>query len=174
MDNTSRLLKYLNATRGASSEEDYSDLYAVLEPTSSAEEMGEVYENVLGYNPVTYFDVTFISDAIMKGCEALPEKYAAKLIDKKDEIISLTMEGFTDDKRTLLTTTLLDIVDEYLPNDEMALFVKALGEECYTFSEDDNDDYLDDEYSDSENDLPEYLREEMETDDDDFYEEEED
>ena len=141
MDNTSKLLNYLNATRSASSEEDYNELFALLDP-STEDEMGGIYESVLGYNPIKYFDIQFLSDAITKGCESLPEEYMATIVDNKDEIITLTMDYFTDNKGEILTDILSEILEKYLPTAEIKKFINATGFEYETFIDDDDDEKI--------------------------------
>jgi hypothetical protein len=63
MKTTKLLLDYIVASATSHSEEDQSYLMKLMTPSADRDEMGEVYNNLLGYNPITYFDEQDLSRA---------------------------------------------------------------------------------------------------------------
>lgn len=56
------MLKFIQMVRDANSEEDITSLMDLMNPTDDADEMGNKYNEVLGYNPITYFDEIKVRD----------------------------------------------------------------------------------------------------------------
>lgn len=88
---TNVLLKYINATVTADSEADEALLLEMLRPTEDRVEMGKIYQNVLGYNPIEYFDEKYLERKYDEILETAPESLKGELQEKKDNIINEVM-----------------------------------------------------------------------------------
>ena len=52
-----KMIKLINDARNSYSEDDYDDLLNIMHPENyKDDEMEKIYEDQLGYNPLTYFD----------------------------------------------------------------------------------------------------------------------
>lgn len=81
------LLDYINRTATASNEDDIDYLLSLMSPTDDREEMGQRYNDVLGYNPLTYFDERHLDKAYDMILRIAPKSLRDELVEKKDKII---------------------------------------------------------------------------------------
>jgi len=86
-----KALLYLNKTVHADSEDDLDFLFDLMKPTDDREEMGKIYENSIGYNPLDYFDEKDLRKKFKGILEAAPVSVKSELKDKEDSIISRTI-----------------------------------------------------------------------------------
>lgn len=89
----------------ASSEADVTELLKVMNPTTE-EEMGPVYQQVIGYNPITYFDEKIVNEQIDKVLPYAPNKAGQILVNKRSEIVELAMKNYKMTKPTFLQSCL--------------------------------------------------------------------
>lgn len=78
-------------TTMACDEDDVTRLYRLLNPTTR-EEMGIVYNETIGYNPVTYFDKREAEDYFNILMLDAPQSVRASLQNKRDEIVEAVIE----------------------------------------------------------------------------------
>lgn len=64
MSKRDELMAYITATATADSEEDVERLLSIFNPVEDRQEMGKVFDNVLGYNPITHYDMKDIMAVI--------------------------------------------------------------------------------------------------------------
>lgn len=122
------MLKFIEMVREANSEEDVTTLMDIMNPTDDESEMGEKYKEVLGYNPITYFDEIKVEKALID----LSEKYPSIDIasdDEAEECLSLisnykeqTVVRFVYDTVRLALES--DSEDPSCPDDETKAEIK--------------------------------------------------
>ena len=119
MNNTKSLLEYITLSATANSEEDQAFLMTLLSPSSDRTEMGMIYNNLLGYNPVSYFDeqdLSRIYDGILdsekfKKASVKVKEFLAN--DKnKNTIIERTLSLLEDDREDYLVDLLIDTIKD--------------------------------------------------------------
>ena len=93
------LMAYITTTASASSEEDINKLLLMMAPSDSKGEMGEIYSEVLGYNPISYFDRQYLEKQYDELLTIAPSTYYDDLIVKRPEIIDrvMTVKNVVDD-----------------------------------------------------------------------------
>lgn len=183
-----RALDEFIATVTSTSEEDVDKVLKLLNPTSE-NEMGEVYEATLGYNPITYFDEKAVAATLDKIIDAAPNKAGQILTDKKEEVVANTIKYFSYGKIGMLETMLEKAVNEVVPSeiwdgDEIRKAFDTIESESLDslyLSGDDDDDEDDDESlnrfddeDDDENDEIEFEAGDSDEDDSDDYDDDED
>lgn len=151
-------LQQLIDTISANSEEDVTKLLQMMNPTS-AEEMGPIYIDVLGYNPIKYFDEKIIERQIDKLIPYAPNKAGQILVNKKKEIIKTTLDLYDQTKETWIQGSLLAAIRDFISEEEW-------DDEELDEAFDDMDDALYD--SDEEDDESEYTEEDSDEEDELF------
>lgn len=86
-----RLLGYINNTVTAASEDDVDQLLLLMSPKDDKEEMGELYSNVLGYNPITHYDRQFIERKFDEMFDIAPVSFHESLVSNRENIINRVM-----------------------------------------------------------------------------------
>jgi C-terminal processing protease CtpA/Prc len=156
---TKTLLDYISATSSANSEEDQVLLMTLMKPTSDRDEMGEVYECLLGYNPITHFDeqdlnkvyVDIIaSECFQKAPHSVKEYLASE--ENKNELIKRALSLLDDEHDDYLQDIMVDII-----KDETSWeFAMPDCEDIVSFEEEeDGEDLCDEEDEPDEEDVEE-------------------
>lgn len=111
----SRLNDLLNIVT-ANSEENIDDFLELLKPDNkSTEEMGSIYEETIGYDPITYFDKVSLNNMIdiIKDLPETPEAVVEALDDSRTEIIESAFNIFNENKiDTFLPAALEEAIEE--------------------------------------------------------------
>ena len=130
----------------ASGEEGYDNLFKIMEPTDERDEMGPIYEEALGYNPITYYDVKDIEKLI----DDVESDTVREMINEhKDEIIDTVLEmrrdSLVDDFGNAVTLILG--IDEFKVGDAVITKIEggALIDHPADTESEDNDDNEEDE-----------------------------
>lgn len=150
---------YLMRTVTAESEDDVDYLLKLMHPSDDRFEMGEVYNNTLGYNPINYFDEQYLKKVYDRVVQNAPESLVFKLQKRKDEIIEKVLMRKLSNIDEYLYQILLTVIEEetgWIDSD-----LEALRPTIENFDLDDDDEELFDEDDDSFDD--------DEDDDDDDY-----
>lgn len=130
-------LNEIIAIVNANSEEDVSDLLTLMSPGNTPkEEIQETFEEVIGYDPLSYFDKKELGeklDSMIENHET-PEDVAEDLADQKDEIVDAAYEIFDDSKSDYLNEALNEAIEE------------KVGYVADPDNDDDSNDDFDDEY----------------------------
>lgn len=138
----------------ATNEEEYEDILRLSTPEEfdSRDEFEECFIDVLGYNPMSYFDNKLVDEEFDEIVEKAPISIQAQLRDKKTEIIGRTLDYCRDVNDTVLHKILVEVVkdtvgwkpieDEDVSLDECIL-MNIFGEDVNTddASDDEDDDY---------------------------------
>lgn len=146
------MLSFIEMVRGANSEEDVNSLLEIMNPSDDPNEMGEKYEEVLGYNPITYFDEVKVRKIMESVCERYPD-------------ISFDIDGLVKDVNEAVAESREQIIVQYVhsavigtadeEDNNIDSIVKNIIAEKLNVSEeyvssvigefDDDDEYIDDE-----------------------------
>ena len=126
----------------ANSDESIDDLLVMMAPeNNSKEEIQETFENLLGYDPTTYFDKKIVNDQIddITMSNDTPEDIVTSIEDSKEDIINETIDDYENKKHAQLKESLYQVLEDRFgwcpqPDD---------GEDD---SEDDDDDDSDDDF----------------------------
>lgn len=155
------LLNYINATVNAHSENDMEPLLSLLRPTEDREQMGAIYEQTLGYNPISFFDIKYLEKKFDEIVETAPEDLKDELRDKKEAIIHQVMlhkDNLNDEY--LLYLLVSEIASESgwtNPNFKVDINVAIADEmsngESFEVIDDIDDEEVDDDGEDDEDDF---------------------
>lgn len=166
----SNFMEYLKKTISAESEEDLEYLYKALRPSNDREEMSEVYKEVLGYNPLTYFDHSDIEELYNEIVEMAPDSLRDSLIEDRNDIIQTTMDRKEKLHGEYLLSLLMLVIKEetgWVPKKyEDVYSVRSLMEE-FDLPDDLDDDIYDEDEEDDEEDFL-YMVDDEEDDEDEF------
>lgn len=130
-------LNEIIAIVNANSEEDVSDLLTLMSPDNTPkEEIQETFEEVIGYDPLSYFDKKELGEKLNSMIEdrETPKDVAEDLADQKDEIVDAAYEIFDDSKSDYLDEALNEAIEE------------KVGYVADPDNDDDSNDDFDDEY----------------------------
>lgn len=147
---TKTLLDYIQETVTASSECDLDHLMILMRPTEDREEMGAAYNELLGYNPITYFDEKYLHREYANIISRAPSYIKETLRDKEDQIIEQAMDKYDSLRDDFLVKVLAKVVMDETGWDDPEL---SAGE----FElDDDGDDPVEEEDGDldGDNDFP--------------------
>lgn len=90
-----RLRDYIINGMGISSESELDEvIQSLMNPSDDRDEMGEVFMETLGYNPVTHFDYSDTSRMLRELIKSIPEEYAdikADIEYDRDEILDIVV-----------------------------------------------------------------------------------
>ena len=127
------MLKFIEIVRGANDEEDVNSLLEIMNPSDDSIEMGEKYNEVLGYNPITYFDETKVRN-IMK---TVSERYPNVSFDV-DELIKDVNDAVAEAREQIIIqyvhSAVVSSVDD---DDNIDSIVKNIISEKMNVSEED-------------------------------------
>ena len=91
----------------ANGEEGLETLFRIMEPEDDRDEMGTVFEDTIGYNPITYYDEKDI-DALIE--DVTEESIREMIKERHDEIVEETLknhrESIVDDFANAVITVL--------------------------------------------------------------------
>lgn len=167
MKKSAALLSYINATVSASSEQDVDYLLKIMSPSNDRDEMGKLYDEILGYNPITHFDKEDIRSMLKKCEEKAPDPVATTIKQQEDYIINETLAKYNEGRDNRLAMDLCNVIknitgwlpdiNELIPNgsrideDGDGFEDDSYDEELFNseeeFGDDDDYDYDGDDYS---------------------------
>ena len=89
IDENLPFLRNLGLASEAHSEEDLDPLFELLDPSPDAREMGKKFNEVIGYNPITYYTESTARDVFAQVCTSLESypKTVQALTESEDSII---------------------------------------------------------------------------------------
>lgn len=120
----SRMDDLIKIVTASNEEESFEDLLTLMNPDShSKEEIQETYEEVFGYDPVTYYDRTALKQMLdhMKLSNDVPNDVLTILEEESDSIIEDAISRFESDREDHLSDALNAVIEErtgYNPNGE--------------------------------------------------------
>lgn len=159
------LLDFMMRVSSASLDDACDDIVKMADPGSFSDkrDMQEHFDEVLGYDPITYFPRKFLEDKLRELAEIAPFSVREQIYAKTETIIQQSLECVDDLDASILTKVLSGVL-EYNVGWNSGLDDGVTIEDCISMSlygdqyegtEDEidlSDDSEDDEYSDSEED----------------------
>lgn len=122
-----KYLEFLKKAATADEGSDLDDLFAVFEPEGkSRAQMGEVYNEALGYNPITHFDVEELSGVMSTILENADPAFITAIKPKRKSIIDRAMEIFEVERTETLKRCLAKAGKELLSDELGRMFSEAL------------------------------------------------
>lgn len=162
------MIQYLSGLATADSDADVDALLKIYNPLDDRAEMGKVFQDTLGYNPITHYDITDINsilDKVINDVES--DKVAKKLGSKKDEIILRARAIYEENREKNMKAALQQAISEYIEDMEQVnsiLEYDAPARPKVSDDEDDDEGYSAVASEDDEEDEEEGLK--IDTDDD--------
>lgn len=99
----------------ANSEEDVDDLISLLTPDScDAGELGETFESVIGYDPISYYDKKRLESLIddIKDNGDTPEDVSEYINSSKEELVNDAYDDFDDHRDEYLEQSLNRVIED--------------------------------------------------------------
>lgn len=145
MSEKSKLLEYVTRTATANDEKDVEVILKLMHPVDDPDEMGETFEDVLGYNPIVYYDEKTIEDLLKTGSESLSEASKEIIREHSSEIISEVLNHYQMKKEKHLAESMVAVIRNFIEDDDVAIIADALSEALgiqipFESDEDDDDD----------------------------------
>lgn len=104
------IMEFLTATATADSEKHVQEnLLKLFNPAESREDMGKVYNDVLGYNPINHFDREELKELLDMALNAMADEHpsAAENVAKhRGVIVDRALEAFENDRTDTFRTIL--------------------------------------------------------------------
>lgn len=151
-----KLLDFMIRCNNATEDDVSEDLIRMADPNSfdSRDEMGSHFEECLGYNPMEYFDRKTIDEQFDDVLKDAPYSVQDQLRNKRDEIITRTLECSEDIGDTVLRKVFVSVIKDTIGWQPVEDTEVSL-DECISmaiFGEDidDSDDYDTDDDDDEE------------------------
>lgn len=140
--NRSEILKILGEVATANTEADLESFLSVFNPVNNRKKMGEIYKENLGYDPITYFDMSDILKLIDKAMACMSSKTAEAVKTNEELIVNETLKILNKDHASRLKSALAHVISPYLfTTDEKTKVGELLiGESLETDHDDDGDD----------------------------------
>ena len=112
------IIAYLTRTATADSETDVEAFMKVFNPVDDRKEMGKVYQEALGYNPITHYDIKDIIWYIEGAIGRMSKAAAEKVAKSKDSIAKKAAKLYEDRREENLKTAVADVLVNYLTDED--------------------------------------------------------
>ncbi len=113
-----KYLEFLKKAATADSETDLNGLFAIFEPEGKTRaEMGEAFNEALGYNPITHFDVEELSGVMETVLEHADPDFISAVKPKRRLLINRAMEIYDVERTETLKRCLAKAGKELLDED---------------------------------------------------------
>ena len=129
---------------GANSEENVDDMLMLLSPDAvSKEEIQQTFEDVIGYDPTSYFDVKEIHNRVDKIMNTdIPEEVSEFLESDRQLVVQESFEVFEENKPKYFDESIAEVILDKTGHDIME------DAESDTDDDDDNDFDVDEDETD--------------------------
>lgn len=145
MSKTAKLLSIISSAKDDDLYEEFVQVTEV-ENIETKKELGELWSDLIGYNPIEYHDRQLLDSAYEAILKFIPEKSMKhQMEDKKDEIIDNVIDNMYQIGETVLINELFKEISKYLPSFDDINFEKEFleylksEEDCFEF-----EDFVDD------------------------------
>lgn len=181
--NRSAYMAFLTGAATADCEADLDELLRVFNPVSSRDEMGEIFESTLGYNPITHYDMQDILAAIDLALESMSASGKERVESERDRISKRAQIIYEDNRLRHINEAVVSALADVLNSEDAnAVSIALTGVSIPILDADDDDDEdgigagVDDEEDDdlSVDDLEEPLLGGEDDDDGPLFEEDDD
>lgn len=135
------MMAYLTATATADSESDVQALLRLFNPVNSRAEMGGIYEETLGYNPITHYDIQDVIAVLDDAMDHVSSNSVSIFIKHKDEIVEKAMQIYEEKRLEHIKEAVALAMLDFLPTDDAsALSLYLTGNDITLGDFDDGDD----------------------------------
>lgn len=157
--NRTEMLKYLSDTATASCEADVEEFLKIFNPAPTRKEMGDIFEENLGFNPITHYDIQDVIKAVDEVLDHVSRDGVELVTKHKDEIVERAMTVVETRRDDFLKDCLLIALGDYLDADDIQVASTVLTgstsrlEDLFPVEdEDDDEDDITHEMGELEND----------------------
>lgn len=157
--NRTEMLKYLSDTATASCEADVEEFLKIFNPAPTRKEMGDIFEENLGFNPITHYDIQDVIKAVDEVLDHVSRDGVELVTKHKDEIVEKAMAVVETRRDDFLKDCLLIALGDYLDADDIQIASTVLTgstsrlEDLFPVEdEDDDEDDITHEMGELEND----------------------
>lgn len=157
--NRTEMLKYLSDTATASCEADVEEFLKIFNPAPTRKEMGDIFEENLGFNPITHYDIQDVIKAVDEVLDHVSRDGVELVTKHKDEIVEKAMTVVETRRDDFLKDCLLIALGDYLDADDIQVASTVLTgstsrlEDLFPVEdEDDDEDDITHEMGELEND----------------------
>lgn len=116
-----KMIGFINAIRNTQCEEDVEMLLCLSTPLADKVEMGNLYDEILGYNPITYYDEKVIRDIATE----VESKTGVKLEDI-DSIVLDILNEVENAKATVISETLMAYYHDLVESSKISGIVSII------------------------------------------------
>lgn len=114
------LMAYLTATATADSEGDVDSLLKLFNPVESRETMGEIFEDTLGYNPITHYDIKDVIKVIDDAIDHVSSAGVKTIVANKTKIVDKAMEIYNARRMEHIQEAVATAMVDFLNTDDSA------------------------------------------------------
>lgn len=140
------IMSFLTTTATADSEQSVQEnLLKLFNPASTREDMGKIYNDVLGYNPINHFDREELRDLLDMALNAIADEHpdtADEISKHRGVIVDRALESFEADRTETFRTILAREAQSYA-GDVSVFHYFGVDEPDYAAIEEDDDDDVD-------------------------------
>ena len=140
------IMSFLTTTATADSEQSVQEnLLKLFNPASTREDMGKIYNDVLGYNPINHFDREELRDLLDMALNAIADEHpdtADEIGKHRGVIVDRALESFEADRTETFRTILAREAQSYA-GDVSVFHYFGVDEPDYAAIEEDDDDDVD-------------------------------
>lgn len=144
--NRTEVLKYLSDTATASCEADVEEFLKIFNPAPTRKEMGDIFEENLGFNPITHYDIQDVIKAVDEVLDHVSRDGVELVTKHKDEIVEKAMAVVETRRDDFLKDCLLIALGDYLDADDIQVASTVLTgstsrlEDLFPVEDDDDDE----------------------------------
>lgn len=114
--NREAMLKYLTESATADCEADVERFLDVFNPTADRAEMGHIFYEHLGYNPITYYDFQDVLKVLDGLLEKVGKKKASVIQENKDAIVVRAQAIYEENRDENIRVALDMAIQEFIPD----------------------------------------------------------
>lgn len=116
--NRQAMLAYLADTATANCEADVDAFLQVFTPADTRNEMSQIFQDNLGYDPISLYDMKDIITIVEKALDKVSEKTAQKVEKQMDQLVQEAYAAFDDARTSNLKAAISSVIDHYVNNEE--------------------------------------------------------
>ena len=114
------MMAYLTATATADSEGDVDSLLKLFNPVESREDMGEIFEDTLGYNPITHYDIKDVIKVVDDAIDHVSSAGVKTIVANKTKIVDKAMEIYEARRMEHIQEAVATAMVDFLNSDDSA------------------------------------------------------
>lgn len=116
--NRSAYMAFLSGAATADCEADLDNLLQIFNPVESRSQMGEIFRDTLGYNPITHYDMQDIMTAIDDALQYMSESGRMKVNEGRDTIAKYAWRVYEDNRLRNINDAVVSALSSVLSSDD--------------------------------------------------------